>query len=93
MQSKNLSEPNDIYRRQSNTVHALIIKRCSTSQSSAGDPSGNSCLLQDTPGDSLWEQSKVCILGWGGSPAGLTSSVASCNIPGGHSADSGIAVG
>lgn len=33
------------------------------------------------------------ILGWGGSPAGLTSSVASCNIPGGHSADSGIAVG
>lgn len=33
------------------------------------------------------------ILGWGGSPAGLTNSVASCNIPGGHSADSGIAVG
>lgn len=33
------------------------------------------------------------ILGWGSSPAGLTSSVASRNIPGGHSADSGTAVG
>lgn len=92
-QTTSLSQIVFTVRIQSNTVHGLIIKHCSTSQSSAGNPSGNSCLLQDTPGDSLWEQSKVRILGWGGSPVGLTNSVASCNIPGGHSADSGIAVG